>query len=205
MVPRKIRQSPKLPAEKRREQLLGSARRLFTKNGYRETTTEQIALSAGLTKGALYHHFKSKENILFELVKEVTERHFARLDEVLGRAKAPARVLDILLEQSESHSQCSLRDNVDFWIQAMRVPRIKRYLNRRFREMVDRFAGSVDTRYGNKTQRNHLAVFTFSLFHGLRIRNVLDPRVVSLPAQIKLYGELLDSKFGRIASGKGRK
>ena len=69
----KIKQSPKMPAEKRRRQLLGAAYKLFLKKGYRVTTTEEIALKAGLTKGAIYHHFKNKEDILYELVKSISE------------------------------------------------------------------------------------------------------------------------------------
>ena len=64
----KIKQSPKLPPELRRHQLLKAARTLFVKKGYQGTTTEQIARRAGLTKGALYHHFTNKEDILMGLL-----------------------------------------------------------------------------------------------------------------------------------------
>ena len=53
----KIKQSPKMPAEVRREQLMMAARELFVKKGYRDTTTEEIARRARVTKGALYYHF----------------------------------------------------------------------------------------------------------------------------------------------------
>ena len=65
----KIKQSPKLPAEKRREQLLKAAEKVIVKKGFRHTTMEEIARQAKLTKGALYFHFKNKEEIFFELVK----------------------------------------------------------------------------------------------------------------------------------------
>ena len=55
----KIKQSPKLPAEERKMQLLMSAQKLFTKKGFKETTTNEIAADAKLTKGALYFHFKN--------------------------------------------------------------------------------------------------------------------------------------------------
>lgn len=205
MATRKIKQSPKLPAETRCEQLLASARRLITKKGYRDTTTDEIARNAGLTKGALYHHFGSKEDILFALVREVTDRHFARVQEAFSRPDAPADILRRLLEHQELGSRCGFRDNVDFWIQAMRVPRIKRYVNKRFREIIVGFSETVDPSFGSKAQRKQLAVLTFSLLHGLRIRRVLDPELVDVGAQTKLYNSLLESKFGKTASGKGKK
>ena len=73
MAKTKIKQSPKMPAEHRREQLLDAAGTLFMKKGYLGTTTEEVARKAGLTKGGLYFHFKNKEELLFELVKQMHE------------------------------------------------------------------------------------------------------------------------------------
>src|ERR1700733_11334533 len=47
-----------------RERLLGEARRLFRERGYAATSLEQIAEAAGVTKGAIYGHFPSKEDLL---------------------------------------------------------------------------------------------------------------------------------------------
>jgi AcrR family transcriptional regulator len=52
-----------------RRALLDTARRLFTRDGYQGTRTEEIAEQAGLTRGALYHHFRDKED-LFRAVNE---------------------------------------------------------------------------------------------------------------------------------------
>ena len=47
-----------------RELLIATALRLFDKNGYPRTSVEDIVDGAGLTKGAFYHHFNSKEEVL---------------------------------------------------------------------------------------------------------------------------------------------
>ena len=47
------------------EQILSTAQRLFLEKGYEETTIQDIVDAlGGMTKGAVYHHFKSKEEIL---------------------------------------------------------------------------------------------------------------------------------------------
>lgn len=43
--------------------LLQAARRLFAADGYRATSLEEIVSAAGLTKGALYHHFRGKDDL----------------------------------------------------------------------------------------------------------------------------------------------
>jgi AcrR family transcriptional regulator len=48
--------------------ILDGARKLFTSQGFGETSVEAIALEAGVAKGAVYHHFSSKEEILDRLV-----------------------------------------------------------------------------------------------------------------------------------------
>jgi AcrR family transcriptional regulator len=58
--------------EATREALIGAARDLFGRRGYAETALDAIAAAAGMTKGALYHHFSGKEElfgVVFERVK----------------------------------------------------------------------------------------------------------------------------------------
>jgi AcrR family transcriptional regulator len=56
---------------------------LFAEQGYERTSLREIAERLGVTKAALYYHFKSKEDI----VRSFTEDHFARLDAVIAWAK----------------------------------------------------------------------------------------------------------------------
>ncbi len=55
------------------EALLGAALTLFITQGYHATTVEEIAQSAGLTKGAVYFYFKSKANVLKALLDRTEE------------------------------------------------------------------------------------------------------------------------------------
>lgn len=57
--------------EETRRALLDAAREVFTSNGYRATRTEEIVQRAGLTRGALYHHFRDKEDLFRAVYEEV--------------------------------------------------------------------------------------------------------------------------------------
>lgn len=50
-----------------RTRILEEAARLFTEGGYEATSVQDIAEALGLSKAALYHHFRSKEEILLEI------------------------------------------------------------------------------------------------------------------------------------------
>lgn len=61
----------RLPAAERRSQLLEVALQRFAAKGYHETSMEEIADAAGVTKPVLYQHFGSKSTLYFELLDTV--------------------------------------------------------------------------------------------------------------------------------------
>lgn len=75
----------RLPAAVRRSQLLDVALDRFAATGYHETSMEDIADAAGVTKPVLYQHFQSKHELFLELLDSVG-REF--LEEVVSRAAA---------------------------------------------------------------------------------------------------------------------
>jgi len=80
-------------AERRRATraaLVKAARILFGRRGFRATTIDQIAESAGVAKGAVYHHFPTKVN-LFEAVLESVSEQIA--DEVRRSARDESDIL----------------------------------------------------------------------------------------------------------------
>jgi AcrR family transcriptional regulator len=64
-----------------RNTLLAVARRLFTEQGYAATSTTEIADGAGVTRGALYHHFAVKDDLfraVFEQLEGEVAEHITR-------------------------------------------------------------------------------------------------------------------------------
>ncbi|GAB3353765.1 TetR/AcrR family transcriptional regulator [Amycolatopsis echigonensis] len=72
-----------------RAALIKAARDLFGARGYHDVPAEEITRTAGVTRGALYHHFGDKQG-LFQAVVEVLERELtAEVSEVLDGAPDP--------------------------------------------------------------------------------------------------------------------
>jgi len=71
------RQTNQERSENTRTALIGAARALIVQQGYAVTSTTQIVAKAGVTRGALYHHFDDKR-ALFHAVVEEEAREVAR-------------------------------------------------------------------------------------------------------------------------------
>jgi AcrR family transcriptional regulator len=63
--------------------ILGAARKLFTARGFEATSIDEIGAKAGVAKGAVYHHFKSKEAI-FERVLDAVQAEIAAIPPPAG-------------------------------------------------------------------------------------------------------------------------
>jgi AcrR family transcriptional regulator len=60
-------------SEATRKALVDVGRKLFAKRGYADVGTEEIVRRAGVTRGALYHHFRGKEDLFRAVAEEVEE------------------------------------------------------------------------------------------------------------------------------------
>jgi len=82
-----------------RATLIEVGRRLFGQHGFAATSTPMIAEAAGVSRGALYHHFKDKA----DLFAAVVEAEFARLAEAINAAATEASdPLEKLIEGGEN-------------------------------------------------------------------------------------------------------
>lgn len=97
-MPRKTKEE----AEKTRSRILSNALTLFVKKGYENTTFIDIAEKLNMTKGAVYWHFKSKNELLGALLEEALNRFSRTLSERMeGREPTFVAVTDMLVEMAE--------------------------------------------------------------------------------------------------------
>jgi AcrR family transcriptional regulator len=86
---------PRAFSEAEREQLraalLEHGQRLFAAQGLRKTSVEELATATGISKGAFYLFFESKELLFFELLERYEARYKATLLEEIARAELPPR------------------------------------------------------------------------------------------------------------------
>jgi AcrR family transcriptional regulator len=100
-------------AAETREALIGAARPLFAEHGFSEVALETIVRAAGVTRGALYHHFADKTE-LFAAVFERVEGEVA------------ARMGDAISAAGETDPLEVMKLGAGFWLDACSDPEVQR-------------------------------------------------------------------------------
>ncbi len=194
---RRIRQSPKMPAELRREQLLKAANDLFVKKGYRATTLDEIAQKAGLTKGAIYFHFKNKESILGELVKTVSQAYEKGINTYLGKNHTPVELFQLLLEIDSKIPMPEARRNPGLLSEIMKLPRIRTQMRDAFNKSVDKLSDALDSRFGRTVkQRRSLVIMLIAYLNGLKFVSTYHSESVDFEKQTELFLKLFQATYG---------
>lgn len=127
-------------AEPGRSGLLLSAIDCFARYGYAGTSIDRIARAAGVTKGALYYHFKDKEQLLFAAVRDRIE---AFENMVLSELDREGGAIDRLRAVARICAENAIVDNHRRFIITLMVEAIDTNdaLSNEFREMLQRFRG----------------------------------------------------------------
>ena len=68
--------------EETRQKLVAAARQQFGSVGYAETVMDELTAQAGMTRGALYHHFGDKKGLFLAVVQEIDAEIDARLADI---------------------------------------------------------------------------------------------------------------------------
>jgi len=100
-------------AAETREALIAAARPLFAEHGFADVALETIVRAAGVTRGALYHHFADKTE-LFAAVFERVEGEVA------------ARLTEAMVAADEEDPVEVMRLGANFWLDACSDPEIQR-------------------------------------------------------------------------------
>jgi AcrR family transcriptional regulator len=85
-----VKNKKMLQAEATRSQLIRVALDLFAVRGYAAASLEEMAQKAGLTKGAVYHHFRDKQALFVAVVGQLLEDDLARIQDESRRLAGPA-------------------------------------------------------------------------------------------------------------------
>ena len=80
----------RLAPEQRREQILDAANALFAERGYDEVSIEDIASSAGVTRGLVHHYFGGRKEVYIALLERIGTMREEQLPPPVGRSAARA-------------------------------------------------------------------------------------------------------------------
>jgi AcrR family transcriptional regulator len=125
--------------EQRREEIFEAALCCFNSNGYYQTSIDEIAAQAGISKGGIYHHFKSKKELVIELFRNRVNRYFEYLTEQVRGAADAAQGLNVLVEKSGEifhEHESVLRFCLEFVAMSSREPEFREEVAAMYRHRV---------------------------------------------------------------------
>lgn len=120
----------------RRDELLQLAATMFAERGLRATTVRDIADSAGILSGSLYHHFASKEEMVDEVLRNFLDWLFERYQQIVATEPNPLERLKGLFMSSFEAIETRHAEVVIYQDEAKRLSTQERfsYVDERNRE-----------------------------------------------------------------------
>jgi len=113
--------------------ILNAAARCFSRNGFNETTMDEVAKEAKVSKGALYWHFKSKEELFIKLKQQNVAEALQTLEKRFASARTfdskLASGYDLYFSSLTPNQRPAARLNVEFWTASPKIPKLSKVLN----------------------------------------------------------------------------
>lgn len=201
--------SPRLSEDRRRERtdgILAAAAGLFVEKGYDRATLREVAREAGVSTGAVYSHFRTKEDLLFEICRRQAEVQEGVLRGVLasfsledgGFEAAFRAALAPFLSLPEGEARRRERVNLLLWYESVREPNLGALMRGTLGSWRDAVNGRVREEQRAGRLRGDLdpgafAAMLFALPFGLQIFELLGGEDVDREAFVRAAGAVLQS------------
>ena len=169
--------------EQRRREIIEAARVCFLRNGFHQTTTDEICREAAITPGGLYHYFGSKEEIISAVIEDAahtTVQNLRSTAEASGDVRTAVQALASQFFQWIRDPQLDnvTRLDMEIWAETLRneklaeITRGGRALRRQWLESLIRGAIQEGV-YTKEVDPRGLANLIMSIFDGLRLGRLL--------------------------------
>src|ERR1700733_10037388 len=104
-----------------RTRVLDAAVDLFARQGYDGTSVAEVIAQAGVAKGGFYHHFASKEALLYEVYGDLITRQLAAMDAIVHRQLSAGETLRAIILDLVQSTAASSQQAMVFWREQHRL------------------------------------------------------------------------------------
>ncbi len=179
-----------------RDLLLNAAEQVFARVGYEKAQVEEIAEAAGFSKGALYAHFKSKEELFLALYETKTASSHAKLRHALDSAPTREGKIDAFrsfyINLSKEKDWALIVLEVKLFIR--RHPEVRVRLRQIDEHVGDSIEGALTRLFGNSARAAGEALG--GIFSALVLEADLEPDVLPERKMRAMLGTLFDALLG---------
>lgn len=187
---------PSATKEDTKQKILRAARKVFSKNGYERSTLDDVAKEAGLTKGALYWNFSTKQALYLELVHQSLTELIGRLPaetETIFSSSHPQEVLQLLFQKEFSNSEQDKGERAMLFLEFMSRSSdelVRSELQLFFANLIDSTSAFIKNFQGEKKISNdiearNMAITMHALMNGLVLMWLVAPNKVPLSSMAR--------------------
>jgi AcrR family transcriptional regulator len=179
-----------------RNLLLSAAEQIFARVGYEKAQLEEIAEAAGFSKGALYAHFKSKEQLFLALYETKTASSLSKLRHALDNTPTREGKIDAFrsfyIDLSKEKGWARIILEVKLFI--TRYPEIRERLRKIDDHVGDSIEGALVQVFGKSARAAGEALG--GIFSALVLEADLEPDVLSERTMRAMLGTIFDALLG---------
>jgi AcrR family transcriptional regulator len=170
-----------------RSALIDAAATVFARRGFQEASVDEVAEEAGFSKGAVYWHFESKDDLFLALHEERVERRQREMIELLESAPPDQDVSPEMsrrfLELVEREEETLVLDH-ELWSLSLRDPKLRKKYARRLAQLRTALAKALEARSEHlgdpelPVPVEEVATAFIALGDGLALAKLIDPDAV---------------------------
>lgn len=127
-------------SQERKDQILEAATRVFTQRGFSDARMDDIVEEAGLSKGALYWYFESKEALITAIVDRVFDWETAHMREIIASDVSAPRKIEALIEitvQDLGKMKPLMPILFEFWSLSLRKESVNQAIKRYYQRFLN--------------------------------------------------------------------
>lgn len=177
-----------------KDRILRTALKLFVEKGFAEVSINDLIKEVGIAKGGFYHHFKSKDELIYEMMEgfayPLLEGIIRSIDECNGSVKEKLSCLFKKYSEVQSYLKTTLEiDEVnDTSIMVLIIEGVKRYeiINNHIIDFIERLSNKIESLFeegkklgeiSGKIDSKSSALYTLSTLEGAIILWGLNPNI----------------------------
>jgi len=132
-----VRQGIRLNTESRKAQILKIASYIFYRDGYEKSSLNAVARKVGISKAAIYYHFKNKEEILYNIIIDDIDQLIFDLVEISKRKDDPIKELKKMIDVQVSYMSQKINAKIVFEDGNFLGNNYQKILRKRQKEIVE--------------------------------------------------------------------
>jgi AcrR family transcriptional regulator len=188
--------------EARKNQILEAAQACFGRKGFHQTTMQDICCECGLSPGAIYRYFRSKEDIVEAASEQFREQGMTVIRQVRERLRTP-EALDALTQHFFG-MLASVGDGapveLEVWTESLRNARLREIIRRGYQAYLDALTGIVrqgiaEGKFNPNLDPKAAAQVMIAMFEGTQKLKTLFPDEVDIPKVMQVVHSLVAGDF----------